>query len=294
MLDHPYNRTMRLTACCCLLLTAVCATAAEEPSAASQPMLPALDVPRLAQAPVIDGRLDEPGWAQAAVVPELHPALGLPDASAGIGLQTRVRIAWRPEALYLGVECRDDAVLASAGRPRDDDLYNEDAVEFFIDAVGDGRAYWEVQVSPLGQVTDFLHLLTAPPEFLPTGRFTSAFNTRDHFSLRACDLPGLTVAAARGADGWTVEAALPAEPLLKRLALKALVPLTLHLQVMRYDWSGPRSDAARVLHQANWVPVLSGCPHLSPLRMGQLVLRDASSAASQPSQAQPSQAQPSP
>jgi hypothetical protein len=48
----------------------------------------------------------------------------------------------------------DDTSLRSEFQNRDDHLWEQDAVEIMLDPDGDGRNYFEVQVSPLGKIFD--------------------------------------------------------------------------------------------------------------------------------------------
>lgn len=243
------------------------------------PALSYLSVPPAATSVLVDGRLDEAAWADAAVVrsfaPALQPgglALGDP-VSAGEAATTEARLLWRPEALYLGFICRDSRILASPERHRDESLFDEDVVEAFLDPVGDGRRYWEVQVSPRGQVADMLHLLDADPPATPGGRPPAEFWHRHHLGLLAEDLPGLAAAAVATGDGWSVELAIPAAALPRTAAGPAVfAPGLMRLNLVRYDWSAPRGEPGRVLRQASWSPVEHGCPHQSAARMAWIEL----------------------
>jgi len=250
---------------------------AEEPRPI--PAISYLSVPFAATSVLVDGRLDEPVWAEAAVVrgfaPALRPGgLGLGDpATAGEAAATEARLLWRPEALLIGIRCHDTRVLASPDRRRDDTLFDEDVVEAFVDPVGDGRRYWEVQVSPRGQVADLLHVLDADPPATPGGRPPAEFWQRHHLGLLAEDLPGLSAAAVATDDGWSVELAIPAAALPRTAASPAVfAPGLLRLNLVRYDWSAARGEAGRVLRQASWSPVEHGCPHQSAARMAWIEL----------------------
>jgi hypothetical protein len=186
---------------------------------------------------------------------------------------TTLRIAWRPEALYLGFDCTDPALIATPDRAHDGTLYDEDVAEVFIDAVGDGRAYWEIQASPFARTTDGLHLLAGEPRYGADGRFLTDFYRREHFWSTGFELDGLRVAATRRADGWSVELAVPAAPVLRRTGTSAFAAGTvIRLNALRYDWSAPRTAADRPLHQVSWSAFVTGCPHQSPDRMGFLRL----------------------
>lgn len=232
---------------------------------------PTLDVPLLATAPAIDGTCAEEDWRNAARLTLAAGPLG--GRAPSPVPTTTLRLAWRPEALYLGFDCEDPTLVATPEREHDGTLYDEDVAELFIDAVGDGRAYWEIQASPFARVTDGLHLLTAEPSYQADGRFVPDFYRREHFWGIGFALEGLRIAASRRPGGWSVELAVPAAPLLRRTGDTTFAPgAIIRLNALRYDWSAPRTAPDRPLHQVSWSPVVLGCPHQSPDRMGFLHL----------------------
>ncbi len=240
-------------------------------SAAESVPVPTLTVPLIATAPTIDGHCEENEWHGARLL-----ALAAGPLESGSPTQvppTSVRLAWRREALYLGFDCDDPSLIATPERDHDDTLYDEDVVEIFIDTVGDGHAYWEIQASPFARTTDGLHLLTGEPRYAADGRFETGFYRREHFWSTGFELEGLRVAASRRVGGWSVELAIPAVPLLRRKGLTEFTTgSVIHLNASRYDWSEPRTTSNRPLHQVSWSAFVTGCPHQSPDRMGILQL----------------------
>jgi hypothetical protein len=108
------------------------------------PPLPGtVHVPRAAGPISIDGALGDPGWATAAVSPELVTAEG---SAEPVGRAT-ARITWDDTSLYVAVSVADSDIYSSFVR-QDDPLWKGDCVELFIDADGDRRGYVELQVSP--------------------------------------------------------------------------------------------------------------------------------------------------
>lgn len=67
--------------------------------------------------------------------------------------QTEVQVCWSSEALYIRFECTDHYVLSEYTK-RDDPLYEQDVIEVFIDVVGDGKQYIELELSPYNIVFD--------------------------------------------------------------------------------------------------------------------------------------------
>jgi len=91
----------------------------------------------------IDGQLDEPGWQQAQRLgPFVHyHGRGTPPNS------TYARLSYDAEALYVGFECQDPDIWTTYTK-RDDPIYNQEAVEIFIDVDRDLHTYVELQQSP--------------------------------------------------------------------------------------------------------------------------------------------------
>ncbi|MFH1808527.1 MAG: carbohydrate-binding family 9-like protein, partial [Pseudomonadota bacterium] len=91
----------------------------------------------------IDGALNEPGWASAQRLGPFVNYHGRGTPSNG----TTARVLYDDKNLYLGFDCQDRDIWTSF-RTRDDPIYNEEAVEIFIDVDGDLNTYVELQQSP--------------------------------------------------------------------------------------------------------------------------------------------------
>lgn len=109
--------------------------------------------PRTPTPPVIDGRGDDPVWQSA-------PAAQLVDVRYLSGDRfhehpTEVRLLWDDAHLYLLYVATDPDVW-SVLESRDDDLWNDEVLEFFADPDGDGANYVEIEVNALNTVLDLL------------------------------------------------------------------------------------------------------------------------------------------
>lgn len=138
----------------CLMLGAGCerhpAQSVQEQSASAAPHpVASLQAPYLYGSLSIDGRLDENAWKNAsATAPFVNTLQGgscLP--------QTRSRWLWNEDFLFVAFEV-EDPFLKSSFQKRDDHLWEQDAVELLLDPKGDGANYYEIQVSPTGNVFD--------------------------------------------------------------------------------------------------------------------------------------------
>ncbi|MBK7858269.1 MAG: carbohydrate-binding family 9-like protein [Archangiaceae bacterium] len=104
--------------------------------------LPEYKAPRAAKAPVVDGKLDDPAWK---VAPEVVLTASF-DGHA-VTRRTGARLTYDDQFLYVAFDCEDPDVWGTK-RNKDDDIYNEDAVEVFFNASSDLANYNELQVSP--------------------------------------------------------------------------------------------------------------------------------------------------
>ena len=98
----------------------------------------------------IDGRLDEAGWATAAMIDaftQADPREGTP-ASA----RTTVRVLAGPHAIVVGIECEQppEVGIVSFNVRRDATLAQEDHVRFVLGPFMDGRSGYVFAVNPSG------------------------------------------------------------------------------------------------------------------------------------------------
>lgn len=107
---------------------------------------------RAAQPIVIDGVLDDPPWRGAPAV-----ELVLADSGGTPKQRTTARLLWDDDYLYVAFHCEDRDIWGITTE-RDQDIYNQEVVEVFIDADADGRGYVEIEVSPLNAVLDLFML----------------------------------------------------------------------------------------------------------------------------------------
>lgn len=109
---------------------------------------------RAAEAPRLDGVLDDAVWQQAAPNPLATDWRGQP-----VALETTARLAWRDDALYFAFDCAYAGTLSIDDRvpPTTEhvELYRHDAVEVFLDAdPATPATYVELEVGPGGHFLD--------------------------------------------------------------------------------------------------------------------------------------------
>lgn len=144
----------------------------------------------------IDGQLDEPSWHIASPVPLVLAESGLPPRQA-----TSVRLLWDDVYLYAAFECEDDDIWGITTE-RDQDIYNQEVVEIFIDDDADGRSYIEIEVSPLNAVLD-LYMLWRDD------RRKGLWDWDSEGLLTAVHVDGDPTRRGTADRRWTVEMAIP-------------------------------------------------------------------------------------
>jgi hypothetical protein len=102
----------------------------------------------------IDGLLDEPAWGQgrpSAAFLQSKPNYGSPPAES-----TAVTVLYDAGNLYIGIRCYDSRPegIEAHMTQRDDELWNDDAFEIFIDSFHDHQSCTYFVTNPLGTQTD--------------------------------------------------------------------------------------------------------------------------------------------
>jgi hypothetical protein len=118
-----------------------------------------LDVPATTEPPKLDGRLDEPMWSTAVKASGFFSLSSEHKAAIPSGVASDIYLSWDDEALYIGFVGHDDdpVGLKAYSRDDDDDLWNDDIVEIFMDADLDHQSYVHVGINSLGVRADAWH-----------------------------------------------------------------------------------------------------------------------------------------
>src|SRR3954468_2892992 len=146
-----------------------------------------LSVPRFDKPPVIDGKLDDEVWKQAAVFRDFYQTS--PGDNIAPSKPTEAMIGYDSRTLYLAFHCYDEPDKIRATVAKRDEVFNEDNVRVFLDTFNDQRRAYVLGWNPLGVQAD--------------GIMTEGSGT--DFSV---DI----VMESKGvitSDGWTLEVAIP-------------------------------------------------------------------------------------
>lgn len=139
-----------------------------------------LQTPLIDSEIVIDGRLDDEAWAQAATIDlayEAQPGDNLPAS-----VKTTARIAYTPDALVLAFRAEDpDPSMIRAFLRDRDALYSDDFVGVMLDTFDDQRRAYEFFVNPLGVQADLIkEEATGNEDDSWDGLWTSAARITEH------------------------------------------------------------------------------------------------------------------
>ncbi|MDR1284445.1 MAG: carbohydrate-binding family 9-like protein [Opitutaceae bacterium] len=243
--------------------------------------IPALDVPRATTPPLVTADADDPAWKNIPTTP-LALVAGRDDAKEKFPRPetgSRFALQWEPDALHVRFWCASPAPAQTPhGTQRDAPHHEGDVVEVFLDPVGDGRAFIELQVTPANGIRDVLYLVTAEPRHDTGGVLLSSVIQYDQWELSEWNLAAFRTAAApwenaSAPHGWIIDFAIPATKILRRLEHSRFREhLALRAHFIRY---APASfvDATAVSTAQTWsTAVPPGRPHRAPATMGKLRL----------------------
>ena len=110
---------------------------------------PTVTAVRIEQAPSVDGRLDDPAWAQARPLPGLIQTD--PEEGAPASERTEVRIVYDADAVYVSARLFDAAPDRIVRRlARRDASTHSDEFRLLVDSYHDHRTAFEFVVNPAG------------------------------------------------------------------------------------------------------------------------------------------------
>lgn len=114
---------------------------------------PSVNAVSVSNSPVIDGRLNDEVWRQAAKVEQLVQRE--PNPGEPVSEKTNFYICYDANFLYIGVKCFDDPKKITAKeKARDVSLGNDDRIQVILDTHLDHRnGYW-FQIGPRGSIGD--------------------------------------------------------------------------------------------------------------------------------------------
>ena len=157
-----------------LAVTLLVASASSGVLVAQEPFV----IPRIEQAPAIDGQLDEPVWASLAPLPMVtyKPTFGLAPSES-----TDVRVAHDGHAFYVGASLyhRDPAGVRAWTRARDQDD-GGDFINVLLDTFNDSENAVTFSTTPAGPRLDFSVATDAEGDNSLTNAWNGVWDVRTH------------------------------------------------------------------------------------------------------------------
>jgi hypothetical protein len=131
-----------------LLLYSVTANFVSAESSFTPNIQPNLTVPRIAAPIKIDGKLDDPGWGNAAIAANFSETN--PGDMIKPPVRTDVLVAYDDANFYLGFIAYDDPKQLRISMRQRDEAWKDDIVGIMLDTYGDGAWAYEIFCNPIG------------------------------------------------------------------------------------------------------------------------------------------------
>jgi hypothetical protein len=109
-------------------------------------------LPLFAKPPIIDGKLDDDVWKNAAVLKDFYQIQ--PGDNIAPSKPTEVMVGYDARFLYVAFHCYDEPDKVRANIPKRDDIFNDDYVGILFDTFNDKRKAYEFDFNPLGVQAD--------------------------------------------------------------------------------------------------------------------------------------------
>ncbi len=112
-------------------------------------------IPQFSVAPIIDGKVDEEIWKQAAVFKDFIQTY--PGNNIAPSKPTEVYLAYDEKHFYVAFKCWDEKDKIHSKIVQRDNVFGEDSVRFWLDTYGDQRRAYVFWFNPLGIQQDGIY-----------------------------------------------------------------------------------------------------------------------------------------
>jgi len=211
-------------------------------------------VPKLHGPIKVDGELNEPVWAEAALLQPFY----INEDAGWEREHTEVRLWYDDKALYLGWKCRDADIQATFTR-RDSHFWEEEVVEFFVTSKELNR-YFELEWNPLNGVFDAI-IDNDLDEKGVSKTFRGDWNYTAKGMTNAVKVKGTVNNSSDKDELWQVEIRLPFDDLGH--------PTPKPKEVWRANFYRYNRTKGQPVEQLSWSPALLPGFH-QPSRFGYL------------------------
>ncbi len=200
-----------------------------------------ISIPKLETPPVIDGKMDEAVWQQAAVFQDFYQTQ--PGDNIAPSKPTIAYLAYDSRTLYLAFHCFDDPDKIRATVAARDQIFGEDNIRVYLDTFNDQRRAYLLGWNAFGIQAD--------------GLYNSTGNTDFSVDI-VMESKGSIVS-----DGWVVEVAIPFKSLRYEAGEGKQWGFHIWRNIDRFNdeidsWVPISRDKVGLLNQAGHITGLSG------------------------------------
>ncbi|MDT5063817.1 MAG: hypothetical protein QOH63_4276 [Acidobacteriota bacterium] len=200
-----------------------------------------VSIARFEKPPVIDGKLDDAIWQQAAVFKDFVQYR--PGDNIAPSKPTEVLVGYDAKFLYFAFRAHDDAGKVRATIPKRDNVFDDDTVGMYLDTFNDRRRCYVMVFNPLGVQAD--------------GIFTEG-NGEDYSVDIVMESKGVVTD-----DGFTVEVAIPFKSLRYEAGKGKLWGVHFLRQIKRFNdetdsWMPIKREESSLLSQEGHLAGLEG------------------------------------
>jgi hypothetical protein len=203
---------------------------------------------RIDQPILVDGNVNKPVWEAAEAVSLVDTVTGDTPRQ-----KTWCKLLWDDNFLYAAFRCEDDYINAKL-TGYNDEIYNEEVVEIFLDDDCDRKTYIELEVSPLNTLLHY-----------------SMQNNLDGHKIAFARVEKVIVSAVQGNREervWTVEMAIPLSEFITAPNIPPRAGDKWLMNLYRIDRPEDHSD-----EYSAWQPTGKVNFHM-PERFGELIFVD--------------------
>jgi hypothetical protein len=140
-----------------------CAAATLSTFAQTSDVAKIVSIGRFEAAPVIDGKLDERAWREAAALRDFRQTQ--PGDNTAPSYPTTIMLGYDRDRFYLGVHAVDDPKKVRSTVARRDDITGDDYIAIYLDTFNDRRRAYLLMFNPLGAQQDGLFSEGREPDF---------------------------------------------------------------------------------------------------------------------------------
>ena len=200
---------------------------------------------------VVDGHLNELSWQAAESI-----SLVRTDTGTSPHHPTTAKMLWDDKYLYVAFFCIDPDIWGTITE-HDGPMYEQEVVEVFIDANGDGISYVEIEVNPLNVTLDLFALNRG-------GTVWPLYDWESEGLQHAVTIEGALNQRSTADRSWTVEIAIPLADLATAPHIPPLDRDVWRINLYRIDRSQEGDEYSA------WSPTYEINYHV-PARFGEVV-----------------------